>query len=415
MGSNYFIEIIVAVALLTALKPLLLHRHQNAEQKPEELVPVEVAYLSRGGDRGFALLVLLFDLVHREVKEMPDNLLESGLSLIADQDLNTADPLSQRIISSGYSYDAGLKAMVKKALQDWGTKKVESIVDINIKKNPIGFIKRLPFLFKLLRNGLFDTIKEILKDPKKLRRYVSLPGLMRLAAEIGASGYKDDLARELAKALTDRGLLLTTKERKGLAGYFVSGFVIGELTFAFILSRYMGDHWQAFWIFVFAFAGSLFVRATLFAREFIPLYRDLMDILAQTKNSNWRVRALTIFLNLVNIILGGLSIIAYLVVFALGSLILYVTHTVNDFGAYLVLTSLLLAHSTALGWLLEAHRLYFSDCPSLTGELALDKLRHTYSGRTSVNALKSMLATRQYHPEMSYLLALYGPETLLFL
>jgi hypothetical protein len=127
---------------------------------------VEVAYLSRGGDRGFALLVLLFDLVHREVKEMPDNLLESGLSLIADQDLNTADPLSQRIISSGYSYDAGLKAMVKKALQDWGTKKVESIVDINIKKNPIGFIKRLPFLFNLLRNGLFDTIKEILKDPK---------------------------------------------------------------------------------------------------------------------------------------------------------------------------------------------------------------------------------------------------------
>lgn len=413
MGSNYFIEIIVAVALLTALKPLLLHRIKKPDQKPEELVPVEVAYLSRGGDKGFALLVLLFDLVHREVKEMPDNLLDSGLTLI--NDLASTEPVSERILISGYSYDAGLKAMVKKTLSDWGTKKVESIVEVNIKKNPIGFIKRLPFLFKLLRSGLLDTIKEILKDPKKLRRYISLPGLMRLAAEIGASGYKDDLAKELASALTNRGLLIPTNERKKLAIYFVSGFVIGEIVFALILHRYMSDSWQAFWIFVFAFGGSLFVRATLFAREFIPLYRDLMDILAQTKNNNWRVRLLTIFLNIVNLVLGGLSIIAYVIVFALGALILYLTNTVNDFGAYLVLTSLLLAHSTALGWLLEAHRLYFSECPSLTGELALDKLRHTYDGRTSVNALKSMLATRQYHPEMSYLLALYGPETLLFL
>jgi hypothetical protein len=45
-----------------------------------DLAPVEIAYLSRNGDTTFALSILVFDMLHREVK----NRLNSSSELNAD-------------------------------------------------------------------------------------------------------------------------------------------------------------------------------------------------------------------------------------------------------------------------------------------------------------------------------------------
>ncbi len=97
---------VVLLITLTLCKPLA--RATSRKNKPganDILLPVEAAYLKRHGDTNFAVLVLLFDLVHREVKEPQSTLLisASGNSASSSGDANSY-------------YTGSIKEQVKRAI-----------------------------------------------------------------------------------------------------------------------------------------------------------------------------------------------------------------------------------------------------------------------------------------------------------
>jgi len=396
---------VVLLITLTLCKPLARATSRKNKLAPGDiLLPVEAAYLKRHGDTNFAVLVLLFDLVHREVKEPQSTLLisASGNSASSSGDANSY-------------YTGSIKEQVKRAITDWGKKKVEEVLEIDLKKNPLGLFKRIPFLYRVIRDGLLETIKEILKDPRSIKKYISLHGLMRLATEIGATGYKQQLANALRQNLLERGYIFQEAERQRAGQMLCLLAVLAESFAAILVFTTIKNPIDAALIFLSALLGAGFIKVTLGAREFIPYYSELMAVLEHTHNANLRVKALQFFLKVVNGLLFTVSYAAFALVLAFGSFLLYVVHTVSDLGTYLALLAQLLTQLAILTCFIEAHLLYFHDSPTPEGQAALQVLKDTYKGKSTIDTLKSMLTGSTYESDMSYMLAIYGPESLLFL
>ncbi len=375
-----------------------------------DLAPVEIAYLSGNGDSTFALSVLVFDMLHKEVK----NRLASGAENVLITGSSANLPAIGGLAAKGTFYEERLQALIKSSFKNWGERTVDA-AGLNIKKDPIGFIRRVPLLYRLLLGALKGTAHEVLKDPRHLRKYISKTALIRILAEIGASGLKQQFAQELEAELLAKGLLLEPKPRKQLAATYIVCFTTAQIAFVTLLLLAIPNHTQAIIIFVVAAFTACTVKAAIGARSFIPLYEDLNEVLNHATRRNFRIRLLQIFLHTVNLILNGLSIIVFLVLLGLGSLILYLTQTVDSATTYLMLISMMLAQYIAAGYLLEAYRLSLSECSSPLAQRHLKQLKARYRSSSSVDALKSVLLNSQYDPELSYLLAIYGIETLFFI
>lgn len=395
---------VVLLVTLTLCKPLARTAARKKPGAGDNLMPVEAAYLSRHGDTNFAVLVLLFDLVHREVKESQNLLL-----------LNSGPVTTVSTGDANNYYTGTIKEQVKRAITDWSKKKVEEVLEIDLRKNPLGLFKRIPFLYRVIRDGLLETIKEILKDPRSIKKYVSLHGLMRLATEIGATGYKQQLANALRQNLLARGYIFHEADRQRSGLWLCILAVLAELSAAVLLFMTIKNPVDAALIFLSALIGAAFIKVTLGAREFIPYYSELMAVLEHTHNANLRVKALQFFLKAVNGILFTVSYAAFAMVLAFGSFLLYIVHAVADLGTYLALLAQLLTQLAILTCFIEAHLLYFHDSPTPEGQAALQALKDTYKGKSTIDTLKSMLTGSTYESDMSYMLAIYGPESLLFL
>lgn len=378
--------------VLSLLKPLLL-RSGSGKNNQGELPAVELAYLCRKGDAGFALIVLVFDLVLREIK--------------AEQ-ITTG---TQLIVSP---YEDSLKSLVKRTVTDWGTRKVEEVLKVD-PRDKIAVLRKLPLLAKLIKSGLSDTIKEIIKDPKNLRKYISVQGLMRIAAEIGASGYKQQLAADIHNELLKRGLLLEDQVRKQKAKMLLAIFIVSELVFASLLLTTGESPTNTAIILVFSIMAALLAKLCIFAREFIPFYSDLKAVLVHVPRLNLRVRVLAFVINAISTIASALSIIVLLTFFTAACLTMTLTSTLTSTHSYLVLTAQMLAQAKAIDYIFESYNLYLNDCPSTEGETIVTQAKRHYRNFTTLDVLRSTLANPSYDPVLTYLLAIYGLETLLFL
>src|ERR1700678_441491 len=82
ISQIYFFALLTIGSIIYLLRQSLLspgpfgpqnHKQDHKQDQVRQLAPTEVAYLIRksdgAGDGGFALIVLLFDMVHREIKE----------------------------------------------------------------------------------------------------------------------------------------------------------------------------------------------------------------------------------------------------------------------------------------------------------------------------------------------------------
>jgi hypothetical protein len=397
----YFVELIAVCITLVVLRSFLSGEHNKEVSAGEhlDLAPVEIAYLTGGGDTTFALSVLVFDMLHREVKFRINS---------------TTELLLPSTASNNTFYESKLQGLIKSSLKNWGERTVDA-AGLNVKKDPIGFIRRLPLLYRLLSAALKGTAQEVLKDPRNLRKYISKAGLMRILAEIGASGLKQQFADELHAELLAKGLLLDTKPRQKLAAIYTFCFVIAQIVFVSLLLLAIPNHTHALIIFAISAFTACSVKAAIGARSFIPLYEDLSEVLNHATRQNFRIAALQVFLHIVNLFLNGMSILVFLILFGLGSLVLYLTHTVNSAATYLMLISMMLAQYIAAGYLLEAYRLSLSECNSPLAISHLKLLKTRYRSSSSIDALKSLLLNSQYDAELSYLLAIYGIETLFFI
>lgn len=407
----YFVELIVVCITLAVLRGFLSGENIREERSVDEhldLAPVEIAYLSRNGDTTFALSILVFDMLHREVK----NRLNSSSDLVLAS-ASTSLPAIPTTVGATY-YEIRLQEIIKSSLKNWGEKTLDA-TGLNYKKDPIGFIRRLPLLYIFLSKALKGTAKEILTDPRQLSKYISKTGLMRILAQIGSSGLKQEFEKGLQGELLAKGLLLEPKPKQKLATAYSICFIVAQIIFVSLLLLAIPNHIHALIIFAVSALTACTVKAAIAARSFIPLYEDLCEVLNHATRRNFRIAMLQAFIHLVNIILNGLSIFVFFILLLMGSLVLYLTKTVDTPATYLMLLSMMLAQYIAAGYLLEAYRLSLSECSSPLAQRHLKLLKLRYRSSSSIDALKSVLLSTEYDSELSYLLSIYGIETLFFI
>lgn len=432
----YFVELLlICVTLLVMQKSLSDNQQKHNTDKSDadlNLAPVEIAYLSQNGDTSFALIVLVFDMLHREIKTHLSTLstrsksgelsLEKELELELDLELaprpakNLPALPQEKAGSTGSHYEDRLKSIITSSVRNWGEKKVQTVTGkMDIKKDPIGFVRKLPFLYKLLSAALKGTAQEILKDPRHIRKYFSKTGLMRIIAEVGASGYKESFEQELKTELLRKGLLLEESQRHKLARSYFICFAVAQIAFIALILQSVPNLLNGAVIFTVAGASAFVVKTALGARSFIPLYADLSEVLNNAPRKNFRIAALAIFLRLVNFALNGLSVIAFMILLLTGSTILYFTQTVHDTTTYMMLLTMMGAQYLAAAFFFEGYRLSLHQSATPHALRHIKQLKERYRDYSSIDALKSVLTDSQYKSEMSYLLAIYGLETLFFI
>ncbi|MBA4079460.1 MAG: hypothetical protein C0508_30810, partial [Cyanobacteria bacterium PR.023] len=269
----YFVELIVVCITLVVLRSFLSGEHTKDNGSSGEhldLEPVEIAYLSRNGDTTFALSILVFDMLHKEVKSRLNNSGDSLLIATASSSASSSAVPALPAASASKSYfETRLQEIIKSSLRNWGEKTIDA-AGLNYKKDPIGFIRRLPILYRFLSNALKGTAKEILNDPRQLSRYISKTGLMRILAQIGSSGLKQEFEVELQAELLAKGLLLEAKPRKKLATIYSVCFVIAQIIFVTLLLLAIPNHIHALIIFAASALTACTVKAAIGARSFIP-------------------------------------------------------------------------------------------------------------------------------------------------
>lgn len=387
-------------ALITVIMAVVRQAYKNPRLdtgEQSQLAPAEVAYLG-SKNVTFALAVLVFDLLHYELKNgnMQANL---------------------QIAGHNRHYEAKLESIFRESLKDWTKKKFQDVV-LDPKGNPIGFIRRLPVLYRFLSKGLKDSIGEILQDPRNLRKYFSVQGLMTILAEISASGYKQKFEEELVSNLLAKKFLMTAKERQKACRFFALGFLIGEVFFLalILLAVPSMSHWHALILFATAISAAWAVKAAIQARSFIPLYEELHNVLRYVPRRNFRVKMLEFFLGAINLLLNGLSLALFCLLFSIGAVVLYFSQIATTTDTYLMLLAMFLAQFSIADWLFEAWRLQ-SEQPSPRAATTIEIMRKHFARNhiTALDALKNMLVSSDYDENVAYLLAVYGLESLFFL
>ncbi|MFA6556341.1 MAG: hypothetical protein WCT03_07925, partial [Candidatus Obscuribacterales bacterium] len=85
------------------------HNKEVSAGEHLDLAPVEIAYLTGGGDTTFALSVLVFDMLHREVKFRINS---------------TTELLLPSTASNNTFYESKLQGLIKSSLKNWGERTV---------------------------------------------------------------------------------------------------------------------------------------------------------------------------------------------------------------------------------------------------------------------------------------------------
>gem|GEM_PF-1594144 len=365
-----------------------------------QLAPTEVAYLAREGDSGFALLVLLFDVLHREMKDK-----------ITGGDIITYDENQK-------TYEVALRKAAGGSIKEWSRRKIEKATEIfnyNTVNDRIKLVRRLPALYKLIRTGAEETIKETFRDPRNLKKFVSVPGLMRLTAEMGAAGYKLTLAEELKQKLTDEGFLATDDTRLKTVKVLVTIFAVSQMSLLALILLTLPSHLQALIIYFCAFIAALVLEACARVREFLPLYNELARALSTVGDANVRIKTIRHCLKVVTMILNALTVVTFIILFGSGSLFLFLTHTVASFTVYLMLVAQMLVQRLTLSYLVEAYKLSTGEMPTKAAHKNIAALQKRYKQDATLPALKNMLSQGDYSQDLTYLIALYGLETLLLI
>ena len=406
-GQLYFLAVFaIAICTYFARQTLLRPKGQISAQMElgaggatRILSPTEIAYLTKEGDDGFALLVLLFDVMHRELKDK----LRGGQA--------NADVI---LIEGQKSYELALRKAAGGSLKEWSLKKVEGAIG-SPTKDPVRFVMKLPALYKYSRRVVEETIKDLFRDPRNIKKFVSVPGLMRLAADIGATGYKITLARELKQNLTRDGFLASDQIRDKCRNNLVIAFGLCEvLLFAATLYA-VPITWHAILIFVSTLFAAFVVKLVTALREFIPLYSELAQALTLVQKKNIRIKFVGTVLGAMTLILNILTGLVFVVLLGVLSLILYLTQAVTTFDTVLILMAQIFAHMIAFSCLIDARKLIFGEMPTKSGQDAIAALKKQYKQEDTLPALKAMLSENEYGVDVSYLIALYGLESLLLI
>lgn len=370
-----------AVALVT----------QSSRPYSQTLKPAEIAFLIRGGDLNHTIIVLTVDLIQRAIKANTTSFSET----LAD-------------------YERSMWRIVTRSVKDWASQKVQQTV-VSGAKNPVAAARRIVFLYNFIRNSLRGLIADTIADPRHLKKYFSPTGVIRIFIDFTSQGYKQTFQEELRKSLLRRGLLVPEAARESVGKRFFAIGVVGLIATLITAYCFLPNGAVAFITWFAALAGGFAARTLLALRHLVPYFDEIAVVVGQVRRKSFR-------LTIVKILLRSVSAISWLALaLSLGLTLSFgfifikafsASAGWTDFGALAAMT---IANFAIADFVFNGVRLNIDECPTRIAEKQLEQMRKELEHVSPLETFRTMLASPNYDPTFSKILALYGIETLLIL
>jgi hypothetical protein len=367
----------------------------NAERlsQPEEPIrPVELSFLASGGDMSDVLTVLAVDLLQRALKSKANG---SDVPRLVD-------------------YEEKLWLVTKRYVSDSATDIIGSVSPDKILSDPLGYVRRISVIYRALIKLLRTFTKEVISDPRRLRKYFSFGWITRLVLDFSSSDFRERLRSELVGHLTGKGLLVTSAKKKEKSKQFMAlGFAFIVFSLAFLWFK-LGLLAAAI-MFTSALVTAGILRASFYLAGFLPLYSEFTNVLNHIDRNDWRINGLRVLIRTLKVlgILGGVFI------FVSGAVTgwLAVNFAMQQFSLpalYLELLSIVVLFlSIDTFW--RGVEIANTEVATARGDTRLRQVRSRLSTMGPIGAFREMLEDAEYNPSFSEILAIYGIEPLLFL
>lgn len=391
---NIFAAICLGLTLLFQLLRRLIttapKQHGNPAVEQDNLRPAELAYLARHGDMSAVMVVLAFDLLHRAVK----------LAQAKEESLNLAPYEEQAWESS------------KNLVRHWMSGQASNVLP-DIKKESLPEITRkVTRLHHFATKTMKTFVSDIIADPKRIKRYISYAGVARLVADLFSCGYQQTLKTGLQAHLLSQGLLVSPGRLSRRSRLLQLISVITWLSLLVLLIFLLSKWPIAALIFTAATLNSIALSLLFFFVDLIPLYAEIKDVLTHMKEGGVRVKLAKIAVALLSIMVTSLFALASLVILLVeaGAFSFVYAGGVPQLMAILALSTLcsyfpLAVFAENRRWANEAR-------PSLEASNLIARKKRELSECSPIAAFNTALASDDYDPLFSQMLAIYGIETL---
>lgn len=364
-------------------------------QADEKLRPAEIAYLIREGDLSHAILVMAVDLLQRAVKE---------------QQLNSTMPKLAE-------YEAGMWKIALDNVKHWAIQKADIPTTLTsaMKVDPNKLLERATTVLRFFTVTLRAFIEKVVQDPRHIRKYISVAGVMRLVADFISAGYQRALEEELKKSLLRRGLLMPEKDRMACARVYLA-FLGLILLFVFAIEIGFGmPVLQALLFLLLGLIVSITVRVTFHLRHYLPYYMDAIKLVERISREGVRLKLIRFVLNslrTVTIVAAGLLFTTlFLFSFLIVKLLFPASNQLDFFALFLVAFALYFCADL----LVKAWQWMYEERATPQAAQQIDHVRKKIERISPLETMKNMLQTPEYDETFSELLSIYGIEALVIL
>lgn len=363
------------------------------------LRPVEIGYMLRGGDTNHAVLVMGVDLLQRAAK------LQLGAA-----------------IPEPAEYEKKMWTLAKETAKEWALKKADPYMPPDFKTNPVGFVKRIYDLYQFITKSLKLVVKDIIADPRQLKRYFSMAGVMRLLADFISAGYQNAFATSLRDYLVTNNYLVSEERRiKASLEIRLLGISIFPAVFLFalaIVGNSSGFPLTLLAATVMTGAATIsafFITAIFAIREFLPYLTEFETLAIVLNRDSWRLKVLQTARKAMMVALTLVALGSSAVVFIAGFLWLQLLGFQNAQTLTFVSAFLAFPCLKAFLFLMRSWKIRRTQIATAYGEEHMAKTRQRLSEKRPITALSEVLKEEDYNPIFSELMALYGIEALILL
>lgn len=425
--------------------------------KDDRLRPAEFGYLVRNGDRNHAILVMAVDLLQRATKEEQGAaaldtgkeeaaLIESMVSM-DEEPAVSSEPVSSEQVSSEptaklaaadendeagqgrkarsirfalkipelATYERQMWKNVTESLKLWTQKKIDQVSPGDVRKNPVRFVQRVTKIYDFLTGTLTIVVKDVIQDPRQLKRYFTVGGVVRLLADFTTAGYQSAFEIELKKDLLMRGMIISEQRRREISRIYLVFAGAGLLASFAAIYLLVKSALLSISIFLFASVLAFLLRAIHEGKSFLPYYSEVLHLLNTLSRSGWRIRLARLLLRFVN----GLFIFVLVevaVILLTGAYLVFL-FAEKDMAVQLILLTIAfsLAHLSLINLGFKAWRLAVEERATEKGRRLMDAVKQRVANVSPVDSAAKLLQKREYDPTFSELVAIYGPEALIIL
>jgi len=356
------------------------------------LRPVELAYLAIPSDSLHFVLVMAVDVIQRYAKSTM-----SG---------SRTPPL--------LDYEIKMWEITQTYFKETFNKKIEPYLPNQLTLEPIQYVKRLSALYLSFLNLIRSFSKEVIKDPKQLRKYFSLTGVLHLVADFFAYGYQDALNNEFTLNLVEKQLLVPSRNRKRFSVIFLwCAAALGLLDIS-LTSSFLPPS-LAVAVPLATALSALSICLAMYLRNLLPFYPEFAELINHIRRKDWRVSLIRTIIRLLDLISWAMVAGIFLLDMAIGGGLLKVilpsfTLAELEIMAISTITLIICFDFAARGLAIKN-----AQVPTMLGKKLLTQARKGISKVSPMAAFRKTLESDQYDPLLSEIVAIYGIAPLIIL